>query len=382
MRDKITPFLLGSILSLGLASNIFAACGDSQNPRSPAETDSQSCTANFSVITKTLHWNIYWIDSNIPRSVDVTDTGETEPLGACHECWPRFDAPYWVDDGKTAYWYQKTYHNSVSGSATCSNGLFVTRDNRQGHTCHAPDDEETCEFAELFWNSTTSTCQDLSNVLGGPCPDPAPEFRCDQEIPEMGGCAYTVDGSYCQTSPVLIDVTGNGFQLTDADGGVPFDMDGNPDHVKENLSWTAVNSDDAFLVLDRNHNGTIDSGRELFGNFTQQPKPPAGESRNGFLALAKFDKTRNGGNDDGVIDQNDSIFSSLRLWQDTNHNGISETSELHTLPSLSVESISLAYKDSKKIDQYGNEFRYRAKVDDAKHAKVGRWAWDVFFVSK
>jgi hypothetical protein len=113
-----------------------------------------------------------------------------------------------------------------------------------------------------------------------------------------------------------------------------------------------------------------------FNMASQASVPPTGQMR----ALAEYDTAGFGGNGDGKITQQDAIFSRLRLWQDTNHNGISEPGELFTLPALGLRKIDLDYRQSRRADEFGNRFKYRAKVRDAQDAQLGRWAWDVFLV--
>ncbi len=102
--------------------------------------------------------------------------------------------------------------------------------------------------------------------------------------------------------PLILDLDGDGFNIEAKKNGTNFDLDKNG--FAEKINWTKR---DGFLCLDLNGNGTIDNGGELFGDKTLLADGTA--AKNGFEALAQYDS-----NGDGIIDENDEIFSSLRVW--------------------------------------------------------------------
>jgi hypothetical protein len=268
--------------------------------------------------------------------------------------------------------------NNTSGS--CSDSLTICHLIEPCSTTNTGTFQLSCQYVsgsddDEDGYSPPDDCNDSNpNVYPG-----APlDFCADCNCNVCGGdanCNHITDCVElgCGGTPIILDIAGNGFAMTNAANGVNFDL--NLDGKKEKLSWTAAGSDDAWLVLDRNGNGVVDDGGELFGNFTPQPASP---TANGFLALAEFDKGANEGNGDGEINSSDGVFSRLRLWEDKNHNGIADSGELHSLPELGVLAIHLDYRDSIRVDQYGNQFRYRVKTDAG--SRVARWAYDVFLL--
>jgi hypothetical protein len=184
-----------------------------------------------------------------------------------------------------------------------------------------------------------------------------------------------VDGCTGKDSPILLSFErGVRYPLVGLHDGVRFDI--RADGTMPQMAWTQAGTAVGFLALDRNQNGTIDDGTELFGNHT-----PEGEqvAANGFEALAYYDLPRHGGNGDGWIDANDGIFSQLLVWIDLNHDGISQPDELFRLSALGVSRISLQYKDEMRKDRYGNIFHLKSEfILDGQH----RACYDVYFATQ
>lgn len=230
----------------------------------------------------------------------------------------------------------------------------------------------------------------LAQGCGGSCPltddcsvdsGEPPEIPADPCMYYPNDCpnGYTEDGNCCvnDRSPIIFDLSGDGFHLSNAAEGVWFRPYPNIE-AQYKVAWPKPGVQNGWLALDRNHNGKIDDFSELFGNATPQPPPAPGKKRNGFAALAVFDALEMGGNDDGWITKEDRVFSKLRIWWDKNHDGVSQADELLTLDQVGVKAISLNYENAKRIDEYGNVFRYRGKIKETRESDARRVIFDVF----
>ncbi|WP_205205190.1 calcium-binding protein, partial [Azonexus hydrophilus] len=166
-------------------------------------------------------------------------------------------------------------------------------------------------------------------------------------------------------SPIILDLDGDGVETTSIGHGTYFDH--SADGFAEKTAW--VGKDDGLLVWDRNNNGQIDSGRELFGSETLLANGK--QAANGFAALAELDS-----NGDGVIDANDTAFAELRVWKDANGDGRTDAGELLTLAQAGVQSIDVAYKNSTLVDTQGNAHKQVGSytgVDGEKRAATDVW---------
>jgi len=174
-------------------------------------------------------------------------------------------------------------------------------------------------------------------------------------------------------SPIILNLGNGGYKLTGSDAPVWFDIKGTGTPIL--IGWTAAGTDAAFLWLDRNQNGTVDGGRELFGTASRLKN---GElAPNGFEALLELDS-----NADSMIDSQDSIWADLRLWRDLNHNGISEPQELSPLAESAVARIDLRYRWVGRRDRYGNAFKFESLIwlNGVAGNVNARPVYDVFFV--
>ncbi len=147
-------------------------------------------------------------------------------------------------------------------------------------------------------------------------------------------------------SPLILDLDGDGIETLSVEIGIHFDHDGN--QFAENTGW--VGKDDGLLVWDRNGNGRIDDGSELFGNNTLLNN--GSKAANGFCALAELDS-----NYDNKIDASDAAFSQLRLWKDADSNALLADGELVSLNSSGVQSFNLSYTSHRLSDAQGNDHR-------------------------
>ena len=166
------------------------------------------------------------------------------------------------------------------------------------------------------------------------------------------------------STPIVLDLNGDGVKTLAISSGVKFDLYANGSQVQ--TGW--VSSGDGLLVLDRNHDGAINDGSELFGSSTTLANGQ--KATDGYIALSEMDSNR-----DGVINQEDAGFGDLRVWVDANSDGVSGAGEIQSLASLQISQISLQASAGSAMDNgniVGLTSTYQT-TDGVTHAAADVW---------
>lgn len=265
------------------------------------------------------------------------------------------------------------YQSCVTG--TCSiNGISISLPKGVGGSISfskTPLWSDQHPYTNNCKGETLATAPPVCQPSGQPPYPPPPN---EQWFWQTSSCSWILGQPGCGSvpcSPLIIDTLDHGFVFGDPKKGahVSFDMKG--DGTLQKVSWPKVGSGNAWLVYDRDGDGVIKDGTELFGNFTphadgETPENPGVKSDqpNGFLALQWYDHPAQGGDGNLIIDKHDAIWTKLRVWidehcyRDPDHQCQSRPNELHTLESVGIRSISAFYTGNRLSDAVGNDFRY------------------------
>jgi hypothetical protein len=182
----------------------------------------------------------------------------------------------------------------------------------------------------------------------------------------LAALTTTQIGSLGLVTPIVLDLNGDGIQTLSFNAGVKFDILANGNAIQ--TGW--VGQQDGLLVSDKNRDGLINDGTELFGSSTVLANGQ--NAVDGYQALAQFDS-----NSDGVVNKQDLDFGKLSVWVDGNSDGFTGHGELKSLTEAGIKQISLStetVRDSNEGNLIGLSSIYQ--TSDGQH----RSAADVWFV--
>lgn len=200
---------------------------------------------------------------------------------------------------------------------------------------------------------------------------------CKMRTLALLGLALQASVAWGQCSPIMIDLGKDGIRLGEAGVGVHFDV--NDDGALDHVQWVRPGGDEGFLALDRNGNGLVDDGSELFGVGTPLIFD-GGKAANGFIGLAQYDSTDLGGNDDGLITEADLIWDELRVWIDVDADGVSRSSEMHSLRSVGLTALGTIPRSRRQFDAAGNIMPYWTWAESGELPKRKALMVDVYFL--